>query len=114
MYGISLPGEFTPDLTTRIDIKKQMMLGGQHLIHVLNPEAYFLPYWALNAGNYLQPSRNYSTYSAEFSSGGEQHNTGRWWDAILRLEHAVGFKIPPEIESRMMANLEAFLIMRTT
>ncbi|MAE66104.1 MAG: hypothetical protein CMJ18_17675 [Phycisphaeraceae bacterium] len=34
------------------------------------------------------------------------HDTGRWWDAMLRLERATGFMIPPDLESAMLANLQ--------
>ena len=35
------------------------------------------------------------------------HDTGRWWDAVLRLEAATGFVIPAEIEGAMLRNLHA-------
>ena len=33
------------------------------------------------------------------------HDTGRWWDAMLRYEAATGVRIPAEAESTMMENL---------
>ena len=33
------------------------------------------------------------------------HDTGRWWDAMLRLEAATGFVIPAELEAAMLRNL---------
>jgi len=40
-------------------------------------------------------------------TGYEQaHDVGRWWDAILRLEHATGFSIPAHMEDAMLANLK--------
>lgn len=33
------------------------------------------------------------------------HDTGRWWDAMLRYEAATGDRIPEEIEKSMLANL---------
>ena len=34
------------------------------------------------------------------------HDTGRWWDAMLRLEAATGFVIPAELEGAMLRNLQ--------
>lgn len=34
------------------------------------------------------------------------HDTGRWWDAVLRLEEAIGFAIPPFLEGAMLRNLQ--------
>ena len=36
------------------------------------------------------------------------HDTGRWWDAMLRLEEATGFAIPGSLEGAMLANLDRF------
>lgn len=33
------------------------------------------------------------------------HDTGRWWDAMLRLEAATGFAIPGDLEGAMLRNL---------
>lgn len=33
------------------------------------------------------------------------HDTGRWWDAMLRLESAAGISIPPDAETAMYENL---------
>ncbi len=35
------------------------------------------------------------------------HDTGRWWDAMLRYEAATGVRIPEQAESAMMQNLRA-------
>ena len=35
------------------------------------------------------------------------HDTGRWWDAMLRYEAATGVRVPPTVESAMMDNLRA-------
>ncbi|NQU39758.1 MAG: hypothetical protein HQ523_07380 [Lentisphaerae bacterium] len=35
---------------------------------------------------------------------GSDHDAGRWWDAMLRLEDAIGFVIPPDIEGPMLRN----------
>ncbi|MCE9590824.1 MAG: hypothetical protein K8S99_09905 [Planctomycetes bacterium] len=34
------------------------------------------------------------------------HDLGRWWDAVLRLEEAIGFSVPAELERASMANLQ--------
>ena len=36
------------------------------------------------------------------------HDLGRWWDAVLRLEEAIGFVIPPELEAASLRNLQRF------
>ena len=60
-----------------------MELGGRSLLKWLDPEQGSLP-----VGGWL-----------------ESHDTGRWWDAMLRLERATGFVIPSELESAMLGNL---------
>src|SRR5512140_1185285 len=35
------------------------------------------------------------------------HDTGRWWDAMLRFEAATGTRIPADAEAAMMKNLRA-------
>jgi len=51
---------------------------------------------------WLDPARDY------MPSGGYEvaHDTGRWWDAMLRLEHTTGFVIPPQLEGAMLRNLQ--------
>jgi len=34
------------------------------------------------------------------------HDLGRWWDAALRLEEAIGFVIPADLEAASLRNLE--------
>jgi len=64
-------------------LKDSMELGGQHLLGWLNPERDYLPTgsWAIT------------------------HDLGRWWDAMLRLEHASGFPIPGHMEGASLRNL---------
>jgi len=52
---------------------------------------------------WLNPAENYSP------TGGYEvaHDTGRWWDAILRYEASTGDRIPEDIEKAMMDNLRA-------
>ena len=61
------------------------------------------------AGNcclaWLDPNHDF------FPTGGYEvaHDTGRWWDAILRLEAATGFEIPPELEAAMLRNIQRLM-----
>lgn len=49
---------------------------------------------------WLDPKRGF------LPAGGYEvaHDTGRWWDAMLRLEAAAGFTIPPHLETAMRGN----------
>ena len=67
-----------------MDLVPVMELGGSSLLKWLDPDHDWLP-----TGGWL-----------------ESHDTGRWWDAVLRLEHATGFVIPPKLEAAMLRNLE--------
>jgi hypothetical protein len=70
-----------------MNLKHSMELAGRNLLNTLNPE------------HSLFPDPGYCP----------AHNTGRWWDAILRLEHATGFVIPGDIEGAMLRNLHRCL-----
>jgi len=61
-----------------------MELAGESLLALLDRERDFLP------------------------TGGYEvaHDLGRWWDAVLRLEEAIGFVIPAELEAASLRNLE--------
>ena len=37
------------------------------------------------------------------------HDTGRWWDAMLRLEAATGFVIPAKLEAAMLSNIRRLM-----
>ena len=65
-------------------LRDSMELGGQHLLGWLNPDRDYLPTgsWAIT------------------------HDLGRWWDAMLRLEHATGFTIPGHMEAASLRNLQ--------
>ncbi|MBD3184740.1 hypothetical protein GF312_20835 [Candidatus Poribacteria bacterium] len=69
-----------PDIT----LKQSMEMAGQCCLDWLDPEKNFMP------------------------TGGYEvaHDTGRWWDAMLRLEDAAGFVIPEHLEDAMMSNLK--------
>jgi len=61
------------------------------------------------AGNcclaWLDPNHDF------FPTGGYEvaHDTGRWWDAMLRLEAATGFEIPPKREAAMLRNIQRLM-----
>ena len=40
------------------------------------------------------------------------HDTGRWWDAMLRYEAATGTRIPQQAEAAMMKNLRTLHRLR--
>jgi hypothetical protein len=69
---------------SNLSLKESMELGGKCCLAWLDPEKDFMP------------------------TGGYEvaHDTGRWWDAILRLEEAIGFVIPDYIEEAMLNNLK--------
>jgi len=81
------------------DLKQVMELAGQNLLDSLCPTRNYLPYWCLSVDD---------DYRAEFNFGWPGHNIGRWWDAMLRLEQATGFAIPPRIEAAMLENVMSF------
>jgi len=64
-------------------LKESMMLAAQCHLAWLNPEKGFYP------------------------TGGFEvaHDTGRWWDAMLRMEQVSSFSIPAWAEEAMLANL---------
>lgn len=74
---------------------------GENLINALCPRKNYLPYWQMVVGNDYR-----GRY--EFRDECNAHNIGRWWDAVLRLEDAVGFAIPLEAEAGMLANLQMY------
>ena len=69
-----------------MQIKDSMNLAGQNLLNVLDPDHDYAP-----TGGWLVT-----------------HDTGRWWDAMLRLEAATGFAIPAHLEGAMLRNLDRF------
>ena len=79
-----------------INLKRVLELGGQNLLHICNPEKNYLPYFIVREAGGLGGDHAWN------------HNIGRWWDAMLRLEEATGFKIPAEREKIMVENLRKF------
>ncbi len=82
-----------------MDLKGSMELAGRNLVANLCPTRNYLPYWAIDID---------SGYGARARFNWPQHNVGRWWDAMLRLEAATGFRIPPDREAAMLGNLHSF------
>lgn len=83
-----------------LSIREAMNLAGQNLLHTLALSMGYLPLWRVNC---------YPDLTAEAEMLWPSHNVGRWWDALLRLEAAVGFEIPAEYEAPMLANLRRTL-----
>ncbi|HOP10423.1 MAG TPA: hypothetical protein PK629_02930 [Oscillospiraceae bacterium] len=65
-------------------ILESMELCGQCHLAWLDPEKEYMPFGGWEAA----------------------HDTGRWWDAMLRLEDASGFKIPEFAETAMLKNIQ--------
>ena len=78
--SVAIAGAAEPSKTP---LQKSMDQGAKCCLAWLNPEKDFLP------------------------TGGYEvaHDTGRWWDAMLRYEAASGVRIPAQTEAAMMANL---------
>jgi len=79
-----------------VNLKQIMDLAGQNMLNCCNPERNYLPYFVV-------PDPG--------AAGGDHawnHNIGRWLDALLRLEEATGWKIPPERLAIMEENLRKF------
>ena len=84
-----------------MNLKHHMELGGTHLLEMLSPPNNYLPYFDLLVASdgAAQMNRRWKAPS---------HNVPRWWDAMLRLERAIGFVIPAPIEAAMLQNLHMF------
>jgi hypothetical protein len=76
-----------------------MELAGQNLIHSLCPDLGYVPYWSIAV------DRQYTLHLGGVSG---VHNIGRVWDALLRLESATGFKIPPDVEATFLATTKRY------
>ena len=99
MYPMPLPAKGSPEILTRIDLRRVMELAGRNLLSCLDPMLNHLPIW--NAA----PGRD---GSVEVGRRWFSHNLGRWWDALLRLESATGVPIPKDAEKAMLGNLKRF------
>lgn len=76
-----------------------MDLAGKNLLASLSPDHAGLPYWCVDIN---------ARGLAGFRMWWPGHNLGRWWDAMLRLEAATGFRIPARAEADMRRNLLRF------
>lgn len=82
-----------------MNLKPSMELAGQNLLNCLWPTHNNLPYWSVTCDH---------DYRAHVSFSAPWHNLGRWWDAVLLLEHATDFVIPGNLEAAMLGNLHRF------
>jgi hypothetical protein len=76
-----------------------MRLAGENLLNCLDRDNGLIPFWELTTAR---------DYTAQMRRFWPAHNLGRWWDAMLRLEQAIGFEIPAETEAAMLHNLQWF------
>ncbi len=102
MYEHVPPAAASLDMRTAIDLKQSLHLAGRNLLEILRPDADYLPHWSCFTTVYPY------IRDTKFTSRWPGHNLGRWWDAMLRLEAATGFAIPPHIETAMLGNLKRF------
>lgn len=66
-----------------MDLRTRLEIAGEGLLAMLDSDKEFMP-----------------TCGYEVA-----HDLGRWWDAALRLEAAIGFPIPAELEAASLRNL---------
>ena len=99
MYPIRLPRPGSLDMATRIDLKRSMEMAGDNLLANLDPTKDYLPNWEALPGK---------DGSVKVASSWHSHNLGRWWDAMLRLERATGYRVPTNAEAAMRENLQRF------
>ena len=67
-----------------MNLRDRLEMAGQSLLALLDPEKEFMPVGGWEVA----------------------HDLGRWWDAVLRLEEAVDFIIPAELEAASLRNLQ--------
>ena len=87
-----------------MDLKQSMELAGRNLELCLCPTGNYLPYHKLHVDQ---------QFRAKVLFYDVGHNTGRWWDAMLRLEDTICYPIPPYLEAKMLENLMRQLKRRT-
>ena len=80
-----------------LTLERSMELAGTNLLNTLSPHDNYLPFWSLKIDRDMRAQCNLAS---------PEHNIGRWWDALLRLEAATGFAIPAEMEAAMLLHLE--------
>jgi hypothetical protein len=79
-----------------INLKHIMEMGGQNMLDCCNPERNYLPYFTIQDPGAVAKDIAWN------------HNIGRWLDSLLRLEDAIGWKVPPERLTIMEDNLRKF------
>ena len=67
-----------------MDLRPKLELAGSALMAILDPTKDLMPTGGYEAA----------------------HDLGRWWDAALRLEETIGFKVPAELEAASLRNLQ--------
>ncbi len=77
-----------------------MELAGTNLLNSLSADEDRLPLWSVT----IDPDMR-----ARPSLRWPEHNVGRWWDAMLRLEAAAGFAPPAHTEAAMLRHLGSCL-----
>lgn len=77
-----------------------MELAGRNLVSSLLPTHGLRPFFIMRIDRSLRAEPGFSRIF-------KAHNIGRWWDALLRLEAATGFRIPGEAEEAMLRHLKA-------
>ena len=83
-------------MSKELTLRRSLELAGNNLLNILSPVRDYLPYWSVKFG----PDRRAACWMVR-----PEHNVGRWWDAMLRLEATTGFAIPAAIEAAMLRNL---------
>ena len=76
-----------------MDLVRSMELAARNLELCLCPTGDYLPYHKLHLDQ---------QYRAKVLFYDCFHNVGRWWDAMLRFEDAVGYQVPPDLEAVML------------
>ncbi|MFZ1934386.1 MAG: hypothetical protein WBL72_22155 [Thermoguttaceae bacterium] len=97
--GDTQPQERQAAPVAPLSLEQSLRLAGQNLLAILDPEDNYLPYWELSVG---------PDYRASLQKWWPAHNIGRWWDAMMRLEEAIGFEIPKAIETAMRKKVRRF------
>ncbi|MFH0964364.1 MAG: hypothetical protein V2A58_10175 [Planctomycetota bacterium] len=76
-----------------LTLKESMHLAGQNLIASLSVENGYSPIWNTTISRDMKAVSKFYWPSCNIAS---------WWDAMLRLEAAIGFVIPAKVEAGMM------------
>ncbi len=99
IYNYSVPTNHKNGGDNVLTLKESLELAGRNLLNCLCPTRDYLPHWCLEVER---------DYRAQLFFYWPAHNIGRWWDAMLRLENAIGFPIPAHLEAAMLKNLQWF------